>query len=323
MQLIETSDPQRLYLERDGLKREVPLKTILEMRKNHVYGPFTPDELQKLWDSILPDIDSPVWPTTNPHLPIKHPAKFSDGFIDTFRQLLLDHLITPWQFEAPLVLDPFAGVGTIHQLRPEFTTIGVEIEPEWANQSQYTLVGDSTKMNDWWTEKFQAVVTSPTYGNRMADHHDAKETCQQCNGNGWYARQLDNYGNAEQTQCDKCLGTGFNHYKRNTYKHTLGRDLNPRNTGREQFGKRYQELHRHVYQECHRVLERSGVMIVNVSDHIRYGSVIPVTNWHLNELTVQGFSLLENRKVETHRNGFGANGKVRVDHENILVFRRD
>jgi hypothetical protein len=71
--------------------------------------------------------------------PRKHPAKFSAGFIDVFRALLTQHLYTPWKYPEPLIFDPFAGVGTIHQLRPEFTTYGYEIEPEWANERVHHL----------------------------------------------------------------------------------------------------------------------------------------------------------------------------------------
>src|SRR4051812_9154581 len=97
--------------------------------------------------------------------PPRHPAKFSNGFIDIFRSLLHQHLYTPWKYPEPLVFDPFAGVGTIHQLRPEFMTYGYEIEPEWAAASEFTICGDSTNLPAAWNNTFAAVVTSPTYGN--------------------------------------------------------------------------------------------------------------------------------------------------------------
>jgi len=218
----------------------------------------------------------------------KHPAKFSAGFIEIFRELLGNWLPRPWKYDTPLVLDPFAGVGTIHQLRPQFATFGLEIEQEWADCSEFTYCADSTQMSEYWTGMFQAIVTSPTYGNRMADHHNAKDAS-----------------------------------KRNTYKHTLGHDLQPNNTGQMQFGQYgYYSIHEKVYKECRRVLEAGGLFILNVSDHIRQGERIEVCKWHAGILKSLDFELMFEHPVVTQRLGFGANGNLRVPNEVIYVFRK-
>lgn len=218
----------------------------------------------------------------------KHPAKFSNGFIEIFREMLLQYLQVPWKYETPLVLDPFAGVGTIHQLRPQFATFGVEIETEWADMSQFTYQGDSTSLPDHWTGMFQAICTSPVYGNRMSDHHDAQDSS-----------------------------------KRNTYKHVLGHDLAHNNTGMYQFTQsEYRRLHEKVYAECWRVLELGGIFILNVSDHIRKGERMPVAAWHRSVLNSVGFNFLRNQDVQTQRLGFGANSSQRVESEQIMIFRR-
>ena len=78
-----------------------------------------------------------------------HPATYTNGFISRFRDLLIQHLGPSDPAHPHVVLDPFAGVGTIHTLRPEYATFGVELEPEWARESPYTYIGDrkSTRLN--------------------------------------------------------------------------------------------------------------------------------------------------------------------------------
>lgn len=257
---------------------------------------------------------------------ILHPAKFSKGFIEIFREILMEHLQQPWRYDTPLVLDPFAGVGSIHQLRPQFATFGIEIEKEWADCSDFTFLGDSTRMPDYWNGMFQAVVTSPTYGNRMADHHE-RGYCTECDGVGTFRIEVTKMGDSEEKwlveNCSKCGGTGKESSKRNTYRHVLGRPLNPKNTGMYQYTQStYKKLHGQVYVECHRVLESGGLMIVNLSDHIRQGQIMPVVAWHAAELRRLGFSYIKTEDVQTPRLGFGENRKVRVDSEQILIFRR-
>lgn len=137
--------------------------------------------------------------------------------------MLLDTLIGDG-----VVLDPFAGVGRIHELeRPGRVTVGVEIELEWAATHPHTVCGDSTSL-PFPNETFDYIATSPTYGNRMADHHNARDDS-----------------------------------RRFTYKHMLGRDLHPNNSGRMQWGAPYRRLHETVWAECWRVLKPDGRLIIN------------------------------------------------------------
>lgn len=244
-----------------------------------------------------------------------HPAKFSEGMIDVFDQLLKSHRTT----NSNLVLDPFAGVGGIHKLVDKgWTTVGVEIQEKWANVHPRTMCGDATKLNSKWTESFDAVVTSPTYGNRMADHHDAAEKCKSCNGSGCLP---DRYS-IRTIECHKCGGTGKNSYKRLTYTHQYGEQLEPNNTGKLQWGDKYRELHMKAWAEVHRVLKWNGLFVINISDHIRDGKVVEVSAWHAQVIELMGFAPVEHRTIETRRMRFGANRDTRVDHENIYVFRK-
>jgi hypothetical protein len=103
---------------------------------------------------------------------VRHPAKFSGPVLEQLRHLV-DREVT--DVGRLRVLDPFAGVGGIHTLAtPTVMTVGVELEPEWANQHPATLVGNALDL-PFANNSFDAVITSPCYGNRLADHHEARD----------------------------------------------------------------------------------------------------------------------------------------------------
>lgn len=238
---------------------------------------------------------------------------------------VIDGLLgTDWE-----VLDPFAGTGRIHELRPRVKTFGVEIEPEGAAMSRYTRCGDATHLPRAWTGRFRAVACSPTYASRMADHHDAKEKCKPCGGTGMTPNvPLRNLPGKVLLghPCSKCDGTGKRKYKRFTYKHSLGRDLHPRNTGGMQWSEKddapYKVLHREAWAESWRVLQEGGLLIVNVKNHIRKYVEIDVVGWHAETIKALGFEEVERIPVKTPGMGFGANRDARAECEYVLVFRK-
>ena len=246
-----------------------------------------------------------------------HPAKYSDGIIEKMRGVLRRYL------GAGEVLDPFAGTGLIHELYPEFVTTGVEIEPEWAVMHGRTVVGDALCLPPDWTERFHAVCTSVTYGNRMADHQEPHERCKTCGARGWVVegQSWDNpYG--EPVQCPKCGGTGNNEYKRLTYRHQLGRPLDPNNSGGMQWGPKYRDFHLKAWAEVTRVLKWGGYLLLNVSDHVRKGEIQEVSQWHVDVLKLYGYTLIESYKISTRRMKFGANRNLRTGHEWLFVFTK-
>lgn len=186
---------------------------------------------------------------------IKHPAKYSDVLLPVFDRYLPD--------DNHQILDPFAGTGKLKQIRPNCTLL--EIEPEWADYCG-AIIGDATAM-PFEDAYFDAICTSPTYGNRMADSFQDKQVKKQ--------------------------------YKRNTYTHVLGRKLSDNNSGAMQWGDKYRQLHSKAWQECFRVLRKDGIFLLNISDHIRAGKIIPVTDWHIATLVEVGFIKREHIKVET------------------------
>lgn len=188
------------------------------------------------------------------------------------------------RYKCVTVLDPFAGTGKIHSL--PFKTVGVEIEKEWAEMHPQTIHGDALNL-PFNSNTFDAICTSPTYGNRMADHHDAKDSS-----------------------------------KRITYRHVLGRELNDNNSGKMQWGDKYKKFHQEAWVESKRVLKPNGIIILNVSNHIRNKTEQPVTQFHIDLITNLGLDMVEHHQVNTPRMRYGRNNGARIDYESVIVFRR-
>lgn len=191
-----------------------------------------------------------------------HPATYSNAVLDCFRELLELH-------DAPnkLLIDPFAGTGRVHELRPEWSTVGVELEPEWAKLHGGTICGDSTDFAAVGIGDVQAgvVATSPAYGNRLADaFYDAAD--------------------AEA---------------RRTYAIDLGRPLTENSGAGLQWGDEYRELHRKVWAECVDVLVPGGLFLLNCKDHRRNGELVAVTAWHVEALQSLGMRLIDFRSLRT------------------------
>ncbi len=224
-----------------------------------------------------------------------HPAQYTNRILELMQELATG--ITG------IALDPFAGVGNIHKIaHDKLRTVGVELEEEWAGQHPDTIRGDATRL-PFPQHAFDAVFTSPVYGNRMSDCHNATERCKRCLGNG----------------CDNCDQKGRNEYKRLTYTHRLGRKLTEGNAGAMQWGKQYRDLHGKAWQEAVRVLKPKGIFVLNISDHIRKGLVMPVTAFHTATLAQLGIEWKYRIPVETPRMRYGQNHELRVGHEDIYV----
>lgn len=211
----------------------------------------------------------------------RHPAPYSDAIL-----AVIDTMLPT----TGVVVDPFAGVGRIHELATATRrTVGIEIEHEWATQHDSTIHGDAVAVLAAMADgSAAAIATSPTYGNRNADHHNATDT----------SRRL-------------------------TYHHTLGRDLTPNNTGAMHWGDAYRALHRAVWTEAVRVLAPGGVFVLNVKNHIRKGAEQRVAEWHIDTL-VRGCRLHLGAidVVPTRGVPFGANATMRTGHELVVAFTK-
>jgi len=214
-------------------------------------------------------------PAANP----QHPAKFTEVLIPVMAKMLQGR---------KRILDPFGGTGRCFLLEawlPDAEIQAVEIEPEWAAINPRTTLGNALSL-PWPAGYFDAVCTSPTYGNRMAD-----TTFSSSIGNTWQ-----------------------------TYSCKIGRRLHPDNSGAMDWGDKYRTFHVNAWTEARRVLQPGGAFVLNIKDHIRGGELQHVTEWHVKTLCGLGFVEREHKRINTPSMRYGRNGDKRVEYESVILF---
>lgn len=247
-----------------------------------------PAELEQAKAECIESKAVPDWTPRKPDLGggVSHPARYSAELLPILAELLRSTVGA-----GSMVLDPFAGTGRIHDLHPEFDTYGIELEPEWAGMHERTQVGDA-RVLPFDVASIDAIVTSPTYGNRLADSHQASDP-----------------------------------ERRRSYTHDLGRDLTTGNSGGMHWrngaagSTEYRALHWPAWIEAYRVLRPGGVFILNMKDHWRGGILQPVTSWHTWALGSIGLEYVDSMGVPTRDLRQGANGAMR-QQETVHLFRK-
>lgn len=240
-----------------------------------------------------------------------HPAAFSDGLLPVLGAEIDEYAVHKHTLR---VLDPFAGVGRAFELpaycHRRLDITGLEIEPEWA-AARNMVVGDATAMDPKWTRRFDVIVTSPCYGNRMADHHEpgstGRDTCTACNGH-------------DPASCKKCKGTGLT--VRRTYRGALGRMPSEGSAATMQWGDAYRTLHEAAWREAWRVLRPDGIFVLNVKDHVRGGERQRVSAWHRRTVEAIGFIRVATTPIKLGGYRHGRNHDSRMDREYVFTFRR-
>ncbi len=221
-------------------------------------------------------IQNPPLPTFTQ--PARHPARYSAALLPIMARY----------FDANMrVLDPFGGVGGLAKLSSTGAHIIIgELEYTILAQAQGKhRVNANAIALPFADESFDAIATSPTYGNRMAD-------------------------------------TYTDGSRRNTYTAAFGFTLHPQNSGILQWGNAYRLLHRTAWDEAIRVLKPRGIFLLNISDHIRDGERIPVAQWHYDTLKSLSLRHIATHDIATPRNRYGANHDKRVPCEFIYVFQK-
>lgn len=249
-----------------------------------------------------------------------HPAKWSDPVLAELYDIATGEATR--KGKALCVLDPFAGVGRarLESALGDAARIvqGVELQELWV-VDPLTQQGDATDLWQFDAGQFDAIFTSPCYGNRMADKHQANDPCKTCRGRGRLPLQGPTAGSLE---CGQCKGSGKS--RRNTYAHELrrqGSDLAEGSAAGLQWGRAYRRFHQEFLDEAFRVVATDGLLVINMSNHLRPSGEQLVVEWWVNELIVRGVRLQEVRRVDTRRQRHGANGERRVDGEVIIVAR--
>lgn len=232
----------------------------------------------------------PLSPHAEPEIELAdHPAVYSAEVIAAIDVVLAKYLPVPVGEDPPAILDPYAGQGQAleHWDRLGYQCAGMELEPEWACGSPLVVVADALEP-PWPNERFDAIVTSPCYGNRMADHHDAQDDS-----------------------------------TRITYAHRLGHKPSPGSAAIVQWGQEYRTMHEdHIAALLHCIPPgEAGLVVVNMKNHVRAGNEQLVVEWWLNMLLVRGCRLLEVTRVETPGMGFGQNSDLRAECEFLIVVR--
>lgn len=232
----------------------------------------------------------------------EHPCPYPPAVLACMRRHLAD--------VTGLVLDPMAGEGGVHLLsRPDLRAIGIDIE-QWeqidgawvihgdAREARH-LVGVALNIVDAHLRgraKWQAVVVSPGYGNRLRD----------------------------KLRHDRTADTVL------SYAQRLGADLSPGNGCALAFNDEYRLLHRTVWAEAIAGLEPGGRFILNIKDHFKTREATKtrakaqtrerVTAWHIATLLDLGLDLRAVERVPGAGFKNGRNRTARLDYETVAVF---
>jgi tRNA G10 N-methylase Trm11 len=228
-----------------------------------------------------------------------HPARFSPSLLPVLRRHLAD--------VNGLICDPMGGPGGIYSIaRPDQFTVCVDIEPEFAEAAAderrrasvpgMVYCGDSRDLATLTGGKmFDAIVTSPAYGNRLADGYRPTASC-------------------------------------SSYAQSLKRPVDPANGGGlhwwpDQRGDRYRTLHAEIADAAVTSLCPGGRFVLNVSDFykvLRTGEPsqrMRVVAWWVETLLTLGLDLYAFERVETPRLTRGEN-RHRFPYEVVASFTK-
>lgn len=214
----------------------------------------------------------------------EHPARYTPAIIDALGLIIEEHGLP--------VFDPFAGTG--ERLGELCDALGVAYSgtdlEEWPGRDPRVAQGDATDEASYPVGP-HLVATSPTYGNGLADHFEARDGS-----------------------------------RRYTYRAALGRPLHENNTGRygRRAGLRSWSTYWSLNTEAVRLWAALGwPAAVNVKDFIHAGERVPLVDLWALLLENRGYRITRRLEVPCPGIRHGANSAARVDHEVILCAEVD
>lgn len=240
-----------------------------------------------------------------------HPARWSPEVLDVIAPLLLAEY--PEWLGRPLVHDPFAGSGerlVEFSINVGFPVQGTEIEACYIETLATVRVGDSRDPATYppaagWRFDW-LVMTSPVYPNGMADNHRARDTSRRRN----YRKAKAEATGDPAAELDPANMANYGY--RGTKRLEGG--------GRSIRRVKYWEL----ADACVACWDSARMVIVNVSDFMYdNGKVEPVVDDWKQLLFRHGWTDQVDHPVGTPRMRDGENADQRVDHEVVIVARRE
>lgn len=247
--------------------------------------------------------------TTGAMVAQHHCAKFSPSIIGRLASIV--ELVRP-----SCILDPYLGVGGLRfvadQAEYRGPIVGVEIEPEFADAARQAFAERPSVWIDtadsavwepgaftlpWLAREPVLVCTSPDYGNRFADQY---------------------LGTSTEQALRATLGTLP---KRMSYAISLGRPVTTGAGTKHRFGKTYKSIHESVAHNITGHLRNGAYWALNVSDFVRAGKPVHVTDWWVQMLAGLSWRVVAWHRVDTPRMGHGANSDARAADESVILFR--
>lgn len=230
----------------------------------------------------------------------RHPAPFNEAFLRYVVSALGDQFL-----RGPMwLLDPMAGTCRLHRLQGHHGDVLVrtfcsELEPEWTEPSPDPALG----FTQAGVHAFQAlhdrtadeklfagprwIVTSPVWGNRMADHHEAKD------------------------ESDRL-----------TYRHRLGRPVSEGSSCSMPWGDEYRAWHTTFLRYAYETSLDGERMFIEIGDHLRTvkrtAVRAQVTAWWIKAGVAAGWHLERAERLSVGRLRKGANHAVRIPYIHAL-----
>ena len=212
-----------------------------------------------------------------------HPAKYSESLLPILAKYCYGDIID--------IMGGVGKAGLLKQYNSEIKSVTInELEQEWAIQAKENgvdkiIIGDARAI----TGQYNVIVTSPPYGNRMAD-------------------------NFKPSKPDS---------RRKMYASDLGRTLSKGSVCCLHFYKKYEFSMTEIVSNFTKNIEHKRI-VWNTSNFIRNFKEIDIFLFY-NELFVSfRYQMIAHEQVVTKRQrGVGVNTNLRVPFEDVAVYEKE